>query len=146
MFYYTEDDQARNRTRGIVCCAVYAIVLLVATHVSLGEVKENEIYLAQKEFYVDKIIQFGAYAIFAVLVGLTVIPISKDPSETVKDLAGKKLTLIGVMICAFATFDECTQPLFGRTFELSDFASNVFGIAFGLVAFVTINEVRQHLD
>jgi hypothetical protein len=146
MSYCTEENQTKNRTRGIICCVFYGLALLVATHISLGEVKEHDIYIAQKEFYLDKLIQFSAYCVFAILVGFSFIPISKDASETVKDLNAQKMVLIGGAICLFATLDECTQPFFGRTLELSDFVANVFGIAVGLVAFIVLNEFRQHLD
>ena len=135
-----------NQIRGMVCCAVYGLVLFTATHVSLGHVREHDWYLAQKEYFLDKLMQFGAYGLFTTLVGITFIPVSRDPSETVTDLSPARLWKIGLIMGLFATIDELTQPLFGRTFELADCVANVMGIAFGLVAFVVIHEARSYLE
>lgn len=135
-----------HRYRGPVCAIVYAVALFTATHVSLGHMKEHDLYIAQKEYYIDKAVQFLAYGLFTVLVGLAFVPTSDDPSETVKELNGQRMFRIGLAVGLFGLFDEGTQPLFGRNFELADCAANVMGIAFGLVGFIVLNEIRSHLE
>ena len=135
-----------HRYRGVICCAVYALALFAATHISLGQMKEHEFYVAQKEYYIDKAVQFLAYGLFTVLVGLAFVPVSDDPSETVKDLHGQRMFRVGLAVGLFGLLDEGTQPYFGRNFELADCAANVMGIAFGLVGFIVLNEIRSHLE
>lgn len=135
-----------HRYRGIVCCVVYAVALFSATHIALGGVKETDFYIAWKEYFLDKAVQFLAYGLFTVIVGLAFVPVSDDPSETVKDLHGPRLFWIGLFVALFGFFDEATQPAFGRTFELADCAANVMGIAFGLVGFIMLHEFRSYID
>lgn len=135
-----------HRYRGIVCCVVYGLALFTATHIALGHVKEHELYIAQKEYYVDKAVQFLAYGVFTVLVGLAFVPMSDDPAEAITELSGRRMFRVGLAVAIFGFIDEVTQPFFGRNFEYADCAANVMGIGFGLVSFIVIHELRSHLE
>lgn len=143
-------NQAQPRVHfgicGIVCSLVYASALFTATHIALGHEEHPDLYAAQKEYYIDKGIQFLAYSVFTVIVGLAFVPMPEDPAETISDLTFNRLFLVSLAVGLFAVFDEGTQPFFGRHFEIADCVANVLGIAFGLVGFLLLNEVRSHLE
>ena len=131
---------------GVVCSLVYATALFTATHIALGHEEHPDLYAAQKEYYIDKAIQFLAYSVFTVIVGLGFVPMPEDPAETISEHTFNRLLYVALAVGLFAVFDEGTQPFFGRNFEIADCVANVLGIAFGLVGFLLLNEVRSHLE
>jgi hypothetical protein len=139
-------QQGVSRYRGIICCLVYATALFSATHIALGHEEHPALYAAQKEYYLDKAIQFLAYSVFTVIVGLAFVPMPDDPSETLSDLTADRLIRVAMAVGLFAILDEGTQPFFGRNFEIADCIANIMGIAIGLVGFLLLNEARSHLE
>lgn len=91
--------------------AGYTAALLVATHwpglVIHGPIDRT-----------DLVIHAGVYTVWATLLGLS--GLVRGPWW--------RAVIVGVV---FALLDEATQPLFRRTFDLTDLSADAFGVVVG---------------
>lgn len=100
---------------------VYAVVLVVATHIPRLDVS----FAASTPVPPDKLLHFAAYGVLGFLVGL----IAAGSELNWRQWFPAALAAIAV----FALLDETTQPMFGRAAETFDWVADVIGAAAGLI-------------
>jgi VanZ family protein len=103
-----------------VATGVYTAILLFATH----HPKPGD--LVGELIHRDKMLHVSAYGLLGLLVAATIAVAGRFSSWTV--------AVAIVSLLAFAAVDEVTQPLFGRSTEMLDWACDSAGIAAGFTA------------
>lgn len=115
------------RRSGLAFLAVgYAITLVLATHYPRPE------QLLGRYGHADKLLHFVAYWLLALVVAMAVWGAGHWSRRTA--------LIVAIALAAFGAVDEITQPLFGRTADVLDWAADCVGIAIGvlLVAIATL--------
>ena len=101
----------------------YAITLVLATHYPKPE------QLLGRYGHADKLLHFVAYCLLAVFVAAAIWGAGRWSSRAVLAVA--------IALAAFGAVDEITQPLFGRTADVFDWAADCGGIAVGILLVAT---------
>ena len=96
---------------------VYALVLVLATHFPRPE------ELLGPDPPSDKTLHFVAYATLGLLAAATLAARGWSP---------RPLGTLAAGLAVFAAVDEVTQPLFGRSADIWDWACDLIGLAAGI--------------
>ena len=107
----------------------YWLVLLVATHLPTS-------FPALPPEGVDKLIHFGAYAIFAFLLAMAW-------QASAGKLNKYHLWVVWLALCIYAAFDELTQIPVGRHASFEDWLADAVGAAVGLAVFLLWQRARR---
>lgn len=103
-----------------VATGAYTAILLFATH----HPKPGD--LVGDLVHRDKMLHITAYGLLGLLVAATI--------ATAGRFSPRAVAFAVVSLLAFAAIDEVTQPLFGRSTEMLDWACDSAGIAAGFAA------------
>lgn len=117
----------------------YWLVLTVLMHMPIPKrLHEPESGLPK-----DKTVHFILYAGFATALFLTFEQRARvRPNAAPRTRLGRVAVLF--VICAVHGYlEEFTQPLSGRTYDLSDFASDCFGASTALAACLLVSRLRK---
>jgi VanZ family protein len=106
----------------------YTLVLVVATHYP----KPEELLGPNPPS--DKTLHFVAYGLLGLLAAATLAATGRWSLRTVGALAAG--------LAVFAVLDEATQPAFGRTADVWDWAYDLIGLAAG-IAVVAVARLRM---
>jgi VanZ family protein len=108
------------RRGGLAVMAVaYAVTLVLATHYPKPE------QLLGRYGHADKLLHFVAYFLLAVFVAAAVWGAGR--------WSRRAALIVAIALAAFGAVDEMTQPLFGRTADMLDWAADCAGIAVGIL-------------
>ncbi len=108
------------RRGGLAVLAVaYAVTLVLATHYPKPE------QLLGRYGHADKLLHFVAYFLLAVFVAAAVWGAGR--------WSRRAALIVAIALAAFGAVDEITQPLFGRTADVLDWAADCAGIAVGIL-------------
>jgi VanZ family protein len=108
------------RRGGLAVVAVaYAVTLVLATHYPKPE------QLLGRYGHADKLLHFVAYFLLAVFVAAAVWGAGR--------WSRRAALIVAIALAAFGAVDEMTQPLFGRTADVLDWAADCAGIAVGIL-------------
>lgn len=108
------------RRGGLAVVAVaYAVTLVLATHYPKPE------QLLGRHGHSDKLLHFVAYFLLAVFVVAAVRGAGR--------WSRRAAMIVAVALAAFGAVDEISQPLFGRTADVLDWAADCVGIAVGML-------------
>jgi VanZ family protein len=108
------------RRGGLAVVAVaYAVTLVLATHYPKPE------QLLGRYGHADKLLHFVAYFLLAVFVAAAVWGAGR--------WSRRAALIVAIALAAFGAVDEMTQPLFGRTADMLDWAADCAGIAVGIL-------------
>jgi len=99
--------------------AAYAITLVLATHYPKPE------QLLGRYGHADKLLHVVAYFLLAVFVVTAVRGAGR--------WSHRAAVAVVLALAAFGAIDEITQPLFGRTADVLDWAADCVGIAVGIL-------------
>jgi VanZ family protein len=102
-----------------VSAVIYAVTLVLATHYPKPE------QLLGRYGHADKLLHFVAYFLLAVFVAAAVWGAGLWSRRTA--------LIVAIALAAFGAVDEITQPLFGRTADVLDWAADCAGIAVGIL-------------
>ena len=111
-----EGEMSRSgfRTIALAGLVMWTLAILVGTHLPPGSVDLPARGL-------DKVVHFGAYAVWGILAGLAIEPRSGYLLMPI---------LVGLLLAAL---DEASQPLVARHGDLLDLAADLAGICSGLL-------------
>lgn len=101
----------------------YAITLVLATHYPRPE------QLLGRYGHADKLLHFVAYFLLAVFVAMAAWGAGR--------WSWRAALAVAIALAAFGAGDEITQPLFGRTADVLDWAADCAGIAVGILLVAT---------
>ena len=108
------------RRGGLAVVAIaYAVTLVLATHYPKPE------QLLGRYGHADKLLHFVAYFLLAMFVAAAVCGAGRWSRQAA--------IIVAVALAAFGAVDEITQPLFGRTADVFDWAADCAGIAVGIL-------------
>ena len=108
------------RRGGLAVVAIaYAVTLVLATHYPKPE------QLLGRYGHADKLLHFVAYFLLAMFVAAAVCGAGRWSRQVA--------IIVAVALAAFGAIDEITQPLFGRTADVFDWAADCAGIAVGIL-------------
>jgi len=108
------------RRSGLVfLAAAYAITLVLATHYPKPE------QLLGRYGHADKLLHVVAYFLLAVFVATAVWGAGRWSRRTA--------VVVAIALAGFGAIDEITQPLFGRTADVLDWAADCAGISAGIL-------------
>ena len=108
------------RRGGLAVVAIaYAVTLVLATHYPKPE------QLLGRYGHADKLLHFVAYFLLAMFVAAAVCGAGRWSRQAV--------VAVAIALAAFGAVDEITQPLFGRTADVFDWAADCAGIAVGIL-------------
>jgi VanZ family protein len=101
----------------------YAITLVLATHYPKPE------QLLGRYGHADKLLHCVAYFLLAVFVAAAVWGAGR--------WSWRAAVAVAIALAVFGAGDEITQPLFGRTADVLDWAADCAGIAVGILLVAT---------
>ena len=108
------------RRSGLVfLAAAYAITLVLATHYPKPE------QLLGRYGHADKLLHVVAYFLLAVFVATAVWGAGR--------WSRRAAVVVAIALAGFGAIDEITQPLFGRTADVLDWAADCAGISAGIL-------------
>lgn len=108
------------RRGGLVfLAAAYAITLVLATHYPKPE------QLLGRYGHADKLLHVVAYFLLAVFVATAVWGAGR--------WSRRAAVVVAIALAGFGAIDEITQPLFGRTADVLDWAADCAGISAGIL-------------
>jgi VanZ family protein len=116
----------RRQKLTIALLALYWITLAVLTHIPIPQL----VYQAQVS---DKWLHFLAYMNLVFLLWFTIYPDSRV------NWRRRGVWLILLVAVIYGGLDELSQPHFGRSCDIEDFAANVTGIMTGLIIFTFLS-------
>jgi len=105
-----------------VATGAYTAILLFATH----HPKPGD--LVGDLVHRDKMLHFTAYGLLGLLVAAMIAVAGR--------LSSRAVAFAVVSLLVFAAVDEVTQPLFGRSTEMLDWAYDSLGLAAGVAAVI----------
>ena len=112
------------RRGGLAVVAIaYAVTLVLATHYPKPE------QLLGRYGHADKLLHFVAYFFLAMFVAAAVWGAGR--------WSRRAAVAVALALAAFGGIDEITQPLFGRTADVFDWAADCAGIAVGILLVAT---------
>lgn len=112
------------RRGGLAFVAVaYAVTLVLATHYPKPD------QLLGRYGHADKLLHFGAYFLLAMFVAAAVWGAGR--------WSRRVAVAVAIALAAFGAVDEITQPFFGRTADVFDWAADCAGIAIGILLVAT---------
>jgi VanZ family protein len=104
---------------------LYWVAAAIATHLPRGSVPKDAFRLPDWLLHGGTFFVLGALTAWVVLGGFGARSLDRR-------FAIRRLAIWCVILAAYAAIDEITQPLVGRTAELSDWAADLLGASLGL--------------
>ena len=90
----------------------------------------------------DKWLHVGAFALLAVLIMWSINALSLSPrAGRMKRFCASPITVFS-LLAAYGLFDELTQTLSGRHFNLYDWAADLAGAGIGILFLLVVNYLR----
>ncbi len=130
--------QSFRKSIGIAILMIYLSITFFLTHIDLSNTMLDYRNFPSEFQIVDKIYHFTSYSIlmFLVLFAMTHPEVGGKRKDRVRIASAKRLVMWCLFVVCYGVFDECSQPMFNRSFEVLDLFANFFGIAVGQAAFV----------
>lgn len=116
----------RSDTVFPVCFWMYGLLLVVATHAPSAKVQFLVKAVDYGPLAPDKLLHMASYAVLGLLAVLAYGSRWRRPATGVIALF--------FMLAAWGVLDEATQPFFGRSADVIDWAYDVVGVVLGLAA------------
>lgn len=139
---------ARKNKKKIVL-AIYVLGLAFLTHVNLNELGfGHDNFRLGNLFIYDKLFHVAAYSMLTFIVLFTATGMHRVAGGRIRLTSAKKVLVWSFIVVLYAAADELTQPYFGRTCDIWDFAADVTGVSIGQISF-TICEafgIRQLIE
>lgn len=148
---FFEDLKATLReANGLGILVGYLATTFFLTHVNLSGTVFDHKNLPSSLSLLDKCYHFVAYTIltFLVLYAFTNPKTTGRNKKRIRLTSAKRLCMWCCFIVVYGIFDECTQPFFGRNFEVFDLLANLVGIATGqmLLVLCEVTGFREKLN
>jgi hypothetical protein len=115
---------SRLRTVFTVCFWAYGLVLMIATHAPAKNVEFMVRAADYGLFDPDKILHIAAYGVLGLFAALAYGGRWKTTTTAA--------VVLFVLLAAWGTVDELSQPLFGRFADSSDWIADLIGGTIGL--------------
>ncbi len=133
--------------RNLLYCmtAFYALTLITLTHLPLEYVMTEELQQQSRIYWMDKIVHVVLYSGFTTLLFLCINPVEYDEITGDLVILPGQILILSLQVVLLALLDELTQPYFGRTFEVLDFAADFAAIFPGASLFLVIQLMRQSI-
>lgn len=139
---------ARKNKKKIVL-VIYVLGIAFLTHVNLNDLGfAHDNFRLGNLFIYDKLFHLAAYSMLTLIVLFTATGMHRVTGERIRLTSAKKVLVWSFIVVLYAAADELTQPYFGRSCDIWDFAADVTGVSIGQISF-TICEafgIRQLIE